>query len=723
MAALKLKNFSMEKMSNMHEHQTDYYNTDKMVLRRGQEFKIILHFNRPIQKQEQVEFYVATGPNPQEADYTLTVFELSNSGGDTYWTATTDSRSSSDVNVIITSPADASIGLYKTNIIIYSKNKKSRVKLHDFILLFNPWATDDAVFLEDENERLEYVLNDSGIIYYGQKDSIKEMGWNFGQFQEGILETCLQMLDRSLNYKEDEALDTSRRYDPAYVGRVLSAMINNFDDEGVLEGNWGTRYTGGIDPIDWSGSVAILTLWRRGGYKPVRYGQCWVFAGVLCTVLRCLGLPTRVITNFDSAHDKDSNLSIDSIYSSTGRSMSKDSMWNYHAWNESWFTRSELGESYGGWQVLDATPQELSGGIHCCGPASVHAIKEGDVDLDYDGPFIFSEVNADRNTWIYYDKDVKEKVYTNTEHVGKNISTKAVGSNERIDITENYKYPEGSEEERAIYIKAREKLVKMGIINKDGLNKRGIGKKRRKKRNSEHNFEDDDDNESAKEKLAVEGKFELTSSTAFGDDISLTLTLKNTGKNTENVKIKLSLSSIEYTGRPLVEIFSDQTSLTLPPKKEKQIPVNLHASQYEEKVISHNLIEVVALCILKGGKKMLVRKVLFIERPPLEIRIHTTALVNNPLEVEVFYTNPLSTKLTDGVLSFGGSGLVNKKFKKKVPMMEPRRTQHMFVEITPSRLGTKQLVVDFTSKHFSAIKGFHTIDVTDVDEVYDESLE
>lgn len=82
-------------------------------------------------------------------------------------------------------------------------------------------------------------------------------------------------------------------------------------------------------------------------------------------------------------------------------------------------------------------------GIYCCGPASVHAIKEGDVDLNHDGPFIYSEVNADRNTWIYYDKDVKEKVYTNTENVGKNISTKAVGSDERIDITESYKYPEG----------------------------------------------------------------------------------------------------------------------------------------------------------------------------------------------------------------------------------------------------------------------------------------
>lgn len=33
------------------------------------------------------------------------------------------------------------------------------------------------------------------------------------------------MLNRSLNYKEDKTLDASKRCDPAYVGRVLSAMV------------------------------------------------------------------------------------------------------------------------------------------------------------------------------------------------------------------------------------------------------------------------------------------------------------------------------------------------------------------------------------------------------------------------------------------------------------------------------------------------------------------
>lgn len=123
----------------------------------------------------------------------------------------------------------------------------------------------------------------------------------------------------------------------------------------------------------------------------------------------------------------------------------------------------------------------------------------------------------------------------------------------------------GSPEERAIYLKAREKLIKMGIISKDGYSKRGIAKKRRKKRrNDEIDF---DEAETVDEKLDIEGKFELTSSTAFGDDISVTLTLTNTGTKSQNVNVKLSSSSIKYTGKPIAELFSDQTSLTLAPKK------------------------------------------------------------------------------------------------------------------------------------------------------------
>lgn len=79
-------------------------------------------------------------------------------------------------------------------------------------------------------------------------------------------------------------------------------------------------------------------------------------------------------------------------------------------------------------------------GVFQCGPASVNAIKAGDVDRNFDMIFIFAEVNADRITWIYNNRNNTQKQNSvDTHSIGKYISTKAVGSNSRMDVTDKYK--------------------------------------------------------------------------------------------------------------------------------------------------------------------------------------------------------------------------------------------------------------------------------------------
>lgn len=57
-------------------------------------------------------------------------------------------------------------------------------------------------------------------------------------------------------------------------------------------------------------------------------------------------------------------------------------------------TRPDLPAGYGGWQVVDATPQEPSQGSYRCGPTSVAAVRNGQVELKFDTPFVFAEVSA-----------------------------------------------------------------------------------------------------------------------------------------------------------------------------------------------------------------------------------------------------------------------------------------------------------------------------------------
>lgn len=76
--------------------------------------------------------------------------------------------------------------------------------------------------------------------------------------------------------------------------------------------------------------------------------------------------------------------------------LNSDSIWNFHVWNEVWMQRPDLGRDYGGWQAVDATPQELSEEMYRAGPTSVFAIKQGEVLRPYDGGFLYAEVNADK---------------------------------------------------------------------------------------------------------------------------------------------------------------------------------------------------------------------------------------------------------------------------------------------------------------------------------------
>lgn len=91
-------------------------------------------------------------------------------------------------------------------------------------------------------------------------------------------------------------------------------------------------------------------------------------------------------------------------------------------------------------------------GIYQCGPASRNAIKEGDVDLDYDCPFVFAEVNADCMYWNY-DPATRKKtlLFNKSTVIGQLISTKAVGRNDRIDVTSDYKYEEGKKLHSSIF--------------------------------------------------------------------------------------------------------------------------------------------------------------------------------------------------------------------------------------------------------------------------------
>lgn len=47
------------------------------------------------------------------------------------------------------------------------------------------------------------------------------------QYESGILDICMMMLQVSNEHKKDWKIDYTKRFDPVYISRIASAMVSN----------------------------------------------------------------------------------------------------------------------------------------------------------------------------------------------------------------------------------------------------------------------------------------------------------------------------------------------------------------------------------------------------------------------------------------------------------------------------------------------------------------
>lgn len=114
------------------------------------------------------------------------------------------------------------------------------------------------------------------MIWRGSYNRMKPSVWQVGQFERSVLECSLLLLSTV------GKILPAFRGDPVRIARAISAIVNSPDDDGVIEGNWSENFSGGTAPTKWIGSVEILQEYYKRR-RPVKYGQCWIFAGTLTT--------------------------------------------------------------------------------------------------------------------------------------------------------------------------------------------------------------------------------------------------------------------------------------------------------------------------------------------------------------------------------------------------------------------------------------------------------
>ncbi|XP_017784888.1 PREDICTED: hemocyte protein-glutamine gamma-glutamyltransferase-like [Nicrophorus vespilloides] len=676
------------------------------IFRRGLKFTMAIRFSGRNFEDDMdvVKLIFSFGKNPNPIKGTKVSIRLDPKRTDpedhNNWYAGFLGRSADSITLEVSAPVQCPVGIWSLQVETSRANSTLPPTMFDYeseiYILFNPWNSHDLVYMPDERLLDEYVLTDVGKIWVGPWGSSRGREWVFGQFDGCVLPSAMLMFALS------ELPDASRG-DPIKTTRCISKMVNSNDDDGILVGRWDGEYEDGTAPSSWTGSVDIMQEYLDNQH-PVNYGQCWVFSGVATTICRALGIPSRVVSNLVSAHDANATLTVDKYYNESNEEMDydplnpmgEDSIWNYHVWNDVWMARPDLPIGYGGWQAIDATPQETSSGFYQCGPASLEAIKKGQVGFNYDIGFMIASVNADLMRWKVDPKSDLgyTKIYCNKYHIGRMILTKQPyifdpnGDKDRQEITNQYKAKEGTPAERlSLYnaVRCTELAKSFYALPDPGL-----------------------------EDL----KFELQEleTIKIGESFSVVVNIKNNSDQVRNIKAVLSAGSIFYTGVKAHVIKKAEGKFKMGPKSTEHLKMVVKADEYLEKLVEYCILKLYAVATVEETRQTWADEDDFqVTKPNIDIEIPAEIPIGKATKITLKFRNPLKKILTRCKFNLAGPTLLRNQI---LPYQDvkPGAMVKVTTHIVPKMTGEQKIVATFSSKELLDITGSAKVEVTDDDE-------
>lgn len=677
--ALSIKSCDFHAAENNKEHHTDAISSQHLILRRGQSFTITLNFRAPahifLSALKKVALIAQTGEQPSKTSKTQAIFPISSLGDKKGWSAAVEERDAQHWTISVTTPVDAVIGHYS---LLLQVSRKKQYPLGQFTLLFNPWNRDDAVFLQNEVQRTEYVLNQDGFIYLGTADCIQEEPWDFGQFERDVMDLSLNLLSVDKQVK-----DWSQ---PAHVACIVGALLHALKKKSVLPISQTQAAQQGALLYKRRGSVPILRQWLTGRGRPVYESQAWVFAAVACTVLRCLGIPARVVTTFDSAQGTNGSLLVDEYYNEEGLQNGEGQrghIWVFQTSVECWMNRPDLSPGYDGWQILHPRAPNGVGVLGSCNLVPVKAVKEGELQLDPAVPELFAAVNASCVVWKCCEDGKLELTNSNRKNVGNSISTKGVGSDRCEDITQNYKYPEGSLQEKEVLERVQKERMKLG---------------------------EDTCPPSCEPGDPLHLFLDAPSSQPLRGNGRLSVALINPTDKEKEVELVIAAQAVYYNGVLATGLWRQKQFLMLGPNQVLRLSTSLSSSCFEQNPPENTFLRVTAMARHShAGLSCFAQEDVAISRPNLVIEMPKRATQYQPLTASVRMHNSLDAPMQNCIISIFGRGLIHREKRYGLGSVWPGSSLHTQFQFTPTHLGLQRLTVEVDCDMFQNLTGHRSI--------------
>lgn len=253
-------------------------------------------------------------------------------------------------------------------------------------------------------------------------------------------------------------------------------------------------------------------------------------------------------------------------------------------------------------------------------------------------------------------------VQTNTNAVGKKISTKAVGSDNREDITLQYKYAEGSIEERIAFGGGSNTEVQEDVF----LN------------------------------LSAD-------SVTMDKPVQAVLTLTKKSSEKRTVRVNLSAQFVHYTGRGRQQLSSVVQNVVLD-SETKSVVLTINPNEYQNSLNANRTILFRAFVSVNETKQVgFTSRAFEFSEPPINFAVSQKVKLGQTAKVTVKFVNPLSIPLTRAILSIEGQNLT-KVQRFSIESVPAKGAVQQEVEIQGWAVGKNWLIATFECDQLTDIE-------------------